>query len=35
MFLMCPATTASDVARHGEVFNRFVETAIGEGAVTP
>jgi glutamate-1-semialdehyde 2,1-aminomutase len=34
MFLMCPATTDSDVARHGEVFNRFVETAVGEGAVT-
>jgi glutamate-1-semialdehyde 2,1-aminomutase len=35
MFLMCPATTDSDVARHDEVFNCFVEKAVGEGAVTP
>jgi hypothetical protein len=35
MFLMCPATTDSDVARHDEVFNCFVETAVAEGAVTP
>jgi glutamate-1-semialdehyde 2,1-aminomutase len=35
MFLMCPATTDPDVARHAEVFDRFVATAIAEGAVTP
>jgi glutamate-1-semialdehyde 2,1-aminomutase len=35
MLLMCPATTDSDVGRHNEVFGRFVETAIAEGAVQP
>ena len=35
MLLMCPATGASEVAVHEEVFARFVETAIGEGAVKP
>jgi len=35
MLLMCPATTDEDVAKHGEVFGRFVEMAIAEGAVTP
>jgi glutamate-1-semialdehyde 2,1-aminomutase len=33
MFLMCPATTDADVARHDEVFDRFVEAAVDEGAV--
>jgi glutamate-1-semialdehyde 2,1-aminomutase len=35
MLLMCPATTDSDAARHDEVFARFVETALAEGAVKP
>jgi glutamate-1-semialdehyde 2,1-aminomutase len=35
MFLMCPATTESDVETHDRVFARFVEMAIAEGAVTP
>lgn len=35
MLLMCPATTDSDVGRHNEVFGRFVETALAEGAVRP
>lgn len=35
MFLMCPATTEADVARHDEIFERFVTAAIGEGAVVP
>lgn len=35
MFLTCPATTEADVARHDEVFARFVDRAIAEGAVTP
>ena len=33
MFLMCPATTDADVARHDEVFDCFVEAAVDEGAV--
>jgi glutamate-1-semialdehyde 2,1-aminomutase len=33
MFLMCPATSDDDVARHDEIFDRFVATAISEGAV--
>jgi glutamate-1-semialdehyde 2,1-aminomutase len=35
MFLTCPATTDADVARHDEVFSRFVEAVLGEGAVKP
>ncbi|WP_298256725.1 transaminase [Bradyrhizobium sp.] len=35
MFLMCPATTDADVERHDDVFGRFVETAMAEGAVRP
>lgn len=35
MFLTCPATTDEDVARHNEIFDRFVATALREGAVTP
>jgi glutamate-1-semialdehyde 2,1-aminomutase len=35
MLLMCPATTEADVEAHGEVFRRFVEMAVAEGAVMP
>jgi glutamate-1-semialdehyde 2,1-aminomutase len=35
MFLMCPATGATEVATHEAVFARFVETAIAQGAVRP
>ena len=35
MLLMCPTTTDSDVARHDQVFGRFVETVLAEGAVRP
>jgi glutamate-1-semialdehyde 2,1-aminomutase len=34
-WLTCPATSEGDVARHTELFARFVETAITEGAIAP
>jgi len=34
MLLMCPATTDADVAKHAEVFERFVATALAEGAIS-
>ena len=33
MFLMCPATTPADVARHGEVFERFTALMRANGVV--
>lgn len=33
MFLMCPATTESDVDRHDAVFRRFVERVADAGAI--
>jgi glutamate-1-semialdehyde 2,1-aminomutase len=35
MFLMCPATSDDDVARHDEIFERFIITAVSEGAIKP
>jgi glutamate-1-semialdehyde 2,1-aminomutase len=35
MFLMCPMTTQADAESHEAIFERFVETAIAEGAVKP
>ena len=33
MFLMCPATTLADVARHTEVFEKFVAHSRAEGLI--
>ncbi|WP_245509138.1 hypothetical protein [Mesorhizobium sp. M4B.F.Ca.ET.019.03.1.1] len=33
MFLMCPATSPSDVDRHTDVFTRFVDLVRSAGVV--